>query len=92
MEKECAIVLYNGRVQGIGFRYTCRYLAKGFSITGYVKNLEDGCVELVAEGSREEINRFLQMIDESDLKPFIRHRTLEWQSATGKWTDFHVVH
>src|SRR5471030_2081507 len=47
-------VFYSGRVQGVGFRYTARTVAAGFEITGYVRNLPDGRVELVAEGDDSE--------------------------------------
>jgi len=83
-------VLFQGRVQGVGFRWACRDLSKGFSVTGYVKNLDDGRVEMVAEGDREEIEKFLKAIDESHLKPLIRSRTVDWQTASGGWRDFHI--
>lgn len=86
-----AIVFYSGRVQGVGFRYTCRSLAMEFAVTGYVKNLTDGRVELAAEGGCAEIEAFLRAIDGSDLKPYIRQRSVEWQAATGQWQDFHIA-
>ena len=92
MQTERAIAFFSGHVQGIGFRYTCRSLAKGFSVTGYVKNLADGRVELAAEGERTEIEGFLRAIEESDLKPFIRECAVDWQPSTGGWRDFHIEH
>ena len=85
-------VFYSGRVQGIGFRYACRSLAQGFSVTGYVRNLQDGRVELIAEGERGELEGFLGEIQESHLKPFIHQSTIDWQPATGEWRDFHIEH
>lgn len=55
-------VFYRGRVQGVGFRYTARRIAKTYAITGFVRNLADGRVELVAEGDQAEIDRFLAEI------------------------------
>ena len=55
-------VLFSGRVQGVGFRATCRWLAGGFDIVGYVRNLPDGRVELLAQGDAAEIDRFLGAI------------------------------
>ncbi len=55
-------VYYSGSVQGVGFRYTARALAKGFRVAGFVRNLPDGRVELVVEGAPEEIDRFLSAI------------------------------
>jgi acylphosphatase len=55
-------VLYAGRVQGVGFRYTARELARGFPVAGYVRNLPDGRVELVAEGEGDEVAAFLAVV------------------------------
>ena len=48
-------VFYSGHVQGVGFRYTAKTVAAGFEISGNVRNLSDGRVELIAEGAREEL-------------------------------------
>ena len=55
-------VYYAGRVQGVGFRYTVRSLASQFSVTGFVRNLPDGRVHLVAEGATAEVDRFLDAV------------------------------
>jgi acylphosphatase len=60
-------VFYEGRVQGVGFRYTVRRLAAGFDVAGYVLNLPDGRVELVASGDRGEVDGFLEAVRESEL-------------------------
>ena len=46
-------VFYSGNVQGVGFRYTAKTVSTGFEVTGSVRNLADGQVELIAEGSKE---------------------------------------
>jgi acylphosphatase len=61
-DQECRRVIFCGRVQGVGFRYTTRRIARGFSVTGFVKNLADGTVELVACGTAPEIQRFLDEV------------------------------
>ncbi|HWE36770.1 MAG TPA: acylphosphatase [Isosphaeraceae bacterium] len=53
---------YHGRVQGVGFRYTARRLAGGFEVAGFVRNLRDGRVELLAEGPGPEVAAFLDAI------------------------------
>ena len=58
----CKRVYYSGRVQGVGFRYTAQHLAAGFAVAGYVRNLSDGDVELVAEGEADEVERFLAAV------------------------------
>lgn len=71
-------IIYHGRVQNVGFRATARQIAQGYRVVGFVRNLADGTVELVAQGDSEEITRFLaalagrmaaliQRTDESDL-------------------------
>jgi len=55
---------YFGRVQGVGFRYTARDVAAGFAVAGYVRNLDNGEVELVAQGAAAEIERFLKALEE----------------------------
>ena len=53
----------SGDVQGVGFRYRANYAAKGLGLTGYVRNLYDGRVEIEVQGDRELISRFLGEID-----------------------------
>ncbi len=70
-------VMFEGRVQGVGFRYAVRELAKGFEVRGWVRNLADGCVELLAAGEPEELDEFLrEIVEESAVARHIRsHRT-----------------
>ena len=84
-------VLYGGRVQGVGFRYTTRTLATGFEITGIIRNLADGRVELVAEGSRDELTAFQKAIRDSGLGHFITHEKVTWADATGEFKGFSIV-
>jgi acylphosphatase len=65
-------VFYEGRVQGVGFRYTVKNLARGFDIIGTVRNLADGRVELHAAGDADEVADFLQAIRESALAGHIQ--------------------
>jgi acylphosphatase len=65
-------VFYEGRVQGVGFRYTVRNISKGYEVTGWVRNLPDGRVELHACGDAEEVRDFLTAIEESELNAHIR--------------------
>lgn len=55
-------VYFSGTVQGVGFRYATRRLAEGYEVTGFVRNLDDGRVEMVAEGRELEIQRFIAAI------------------------------
>jgi acylphosphatase len=57
-------VIFEGRVQGVGFRYTTKDIAKGFEVCGTVKNLPEGTVEMEVMGEREEVEAFLKEIAE----------------------------
>lgn len=54
--------IYSGHVQGVGFRWTAQGVAKGFAVTGFVRNLRDGMVELLAQGEAGEVGRFLDAV------------------------------
>jgi acylphosphatase len=73
-------VFYSGRVQGVGFRATCRWLAKGFELAGYVRNLPDGRVEVLTEGEATEIDRFMEAI-QSEMSGFIRESQTEVEQS-----------
>jgi len=65
-------VFYEGRVQGVGFRWTVRHIAKGFEVTGWVRNLIDGRVEMQLNGEQDEVRAFLDAIANSELRAHIR--------------------
>ena len=68
-------VFYEGNVQGVGFRWSVRNVAKGFDVTGSVRNLADGRVELLAAGAQDEVRAFLDAILESELRSHIRKQS-----------------
>jgi acylphosphatase len=68
-------VFYEGRVQGVGFRFTVKQLARGYDVIGWVQNLDDGRVEMQCSGELEEVEAFLEAIVESQLKAHIRSVT-----------------
>jgi len=76
-------IFYSGHVQGVGFRYTVKQVAAGFEVAGTVRNLPDGRVELVAEGSVDELKAFRQAIRDEGLDHFIRDEQMEWGEAQG---------
>jgi acylphosphatase len=82
-------IFFSGRVQGVGFRYTARSLAAGFEIAGFVRNLPDGRVQMVAEGAVEEIDRFSAAL-QKELGQYIFNRTETVRSASGKFADFEI--
>ncbi|MFH1062437.1 MAG: acylphosphatase [Candidatus Omnitrophota bacterium] len=83
-------VYYSGMVQGVGFRYQVRTIAAGCKVTGWVRNLVDGRVELVAEGAKETLENFLDQIDQS-LGDYIRNKQLSWNKPEGCFKTFQIV-
>jgi acylphosphatase len=84
-------VFYSGRVQGVGFRFQTKSVAAGFDVTGVVRNLADGRVEVTAEGSPEELKAFQEAVRESGLGPMIRDEQVSWSEATGEYRGFEIV-
>jgi acylphosphatase len=78
-------------VQGVGLRYTVKTIACGFEVTGTVRNLCDGRVELIAEGAREELEAFHQAIRESEVGSLIQKETVGWETAQGGLRGFEIV-
>jgi acylphosphatase len=84
-------VLYSGRVQGVGFRYTVKSVASGFEAVGIVRNLADGRVELVVEGVRDELEAFRGAIRESGLEGLIDNEAVTWSEAKNEFRGFDIV-
>jgi acylphosphatase len=84
-------VLYEGRVQGVGFRYTVKSAAAGFEVTGTVRNLPDGRVELISEGVRDELEAFQQAIRDAGLGRLIARENVTWSEPQGEFRGFAIV-
>ena len=80
---------YSGGVQGIGFRFTAERLAEELGIFGWVSNLGDGRVELVAEAAEDTLKDFLSQIS-GIFSRYIQDADVEWVPATGEFKDFGV--
>lgn len=92
MNRKRLHIFYSGRVQGVGFRYTVKSVACGFDITGTVRNLPDGRVELFAEGEHAELEEFQKAIQDSEVGGFIRNEEIAWPNPTGEYRGFEIVH
>ncbi len=82
-------VKYSGRVQGVGFRFTAERLARQRGLAGYVRNLYDGGVEVVAEGEEESLKVFLSDLD-SEMGRYIDDRIIEWDEPKGDFSIFEI--
>jgi len=82
-------MLFSGRVQGVGFRYTTRHIASRFRVTGYVQNLHDGRVRLIVEGNAAEVERFVTAVA-TEMAEYIHNQNDETLPATGEFPAFEV--
>lgn len=80
-------VFYSGRVQGVGFRFTTEDIARELGITGWVMNLRDGGVEVVAEAEESILKDFLSRIQQY-FRSYIRNAEVRWEEAVGEFRDF----
>jgi acylphosphatase len=84
-------ILYSGSVQSVGFRYSVKSVANGFEVTGTVRNLADGRVELLAEGTNDELEAFRQGIRDSGVDHFIQKEDVMWNEAKNEFRGFEIV-
>lgn len=83
-------VYFSGRVQGVGFRFTTEAIASRYAVTGFVRNLPDGRVEVVAEGARAEIDRFQDAIQHT-MRGNIRGVDARNGPATREFSSFRIT-
>jgi acylphosphatase len=85
------MVYYSGKVQGVGFRATTEAIAQDYPVTGWVKNLKDGRVQLLVEGPTDAVDDFLQAV-RTRWKRNIDKEQSEKQAVTGKYDKFMVAY
>lgn len=81
---------FAGRVQGVGFRYTTRNLAISYDVTGFVRNLADGRVELVAEGPAKEVESFVEAITDR-MRTYIQRCDAADEPVSGEFPHFVIA-
>lgn len=83
-------VFFSGHVQGVGFRYQTRELAKGFEVTGCVENLPDGRVRLEVEGEEAQAQAFLREVS-GQLQPFIKEMKVRSDMRPREFANFVIT-
>lgn len=89
--KKSLHAFFGGNVQGVGFRYTARNLARAISVAGWVKNLKDGRVELCVEGEEMQIESFLKELKKR-MERNIQTVETEWSAPSGKFSVFEITY
>jgi len=80
----------SGRVQGVGFRWTCGEEARRLGLCGWVRNLANGDVEVWAEGSAEKLENLLQWLRRGPSRAWVESVQYEKQKSTGKFRSFEI--
>jgi acylphosphatase len=83
-------VWVQGRVQAVGFRAFVQQNALQIGVTGWVRNVDYDRVEAVAEGTREQLNQFLQMMKRGPIGARINDSREEWEQVTEEFSSFRV--
>jgi len=83
-------IFYEGRVQGVGFRFGVRQIAEGFAVAGYAANLPDGRVEVFLQGDRAEVEGMEKEIAQSHLEGFIRRQQVQEVAVDSETKGFQI--
>lgn len=86
------VAVVKGRVQGVSFRYFATLTAQQLGITGWVRNLPDRTVEVVAEGTPSQLEDFLTFLHEGSPAANVAQVQVDWQTATGEFSDFSTIY
>lgn len=82
--------LVKGRVQGVGFRYYTLKSAQEKNLTGWVRNLRDGRVEVLAEGDQDRLNQLIADLRQGPISSDIDHVEVNFSNSAGEFKDFGI--
>ena len=90
MSKVRAHLVVSGRVQGVNFRYSTLLQAESLGLTGWVRNMPDGRVELVAEGDEVEVKQLVDWCRQGPRSARVDRVEVATEGATGEFDDFQI--
>ncbi|MBI2142378.1 acylphosphatase [Candidatus Woesearchaeota archaeon] len=85
-----AHIIVSGKVQGVFYRDFVRKEADKFGISGFVRNLQDGTVEIVAEGEEDKLNIFMRECKRGSLLAFVKNAEINYEEPTGEFEGFGI--
>jgi acylphosphatase len=80
-----------GRVQGVGFRWSAQRRALELGLVGWVRNLPDGSVQMLAEGPREKLAALLAWSREGPPHAYVDEAAADWSAATGEFDEYRIT-
>ncbi len=90
MDQTAKHVIFQGHVQGVGFRYTAHHIAGRYNVTGYVRNLPDGTVEMLLQGPAEDVDNCLRAVQD-EFEGYLRDTHVEPAPYNARYQDFRVA-
>ncbi len=90
MDKKRVHIYVSGRVQGVGFRFFTIRVAKDLNLKGFVKNLPNGRVEIVAEGDAESLARLIEAVRRGPRLARVDNIEVKWETPTGEFKGFYI--
>jgi acylphosphatase len=90
MEQTAKHIRFSGQVQGVGFRYTANRIAGRYNLTGFVRNLPDGDVEMLAQGPEQDIDHCIADIQDY-FAGYIRDTQTDPVPYNSRYTDFRIA-
>ncbi len=90
-KKAAMHVEISGIVQGVGFRRFAQKNALLLNITGWVRNKEDGKVEVYAEGKEEDLKKFLRLLEKGPIMAVVSSVKVSWEKPKGKYSSFKII-
>ena len=91
MEQTAKHILFSGQVQGVGFRYTANRIAARYNLTGFVCNLPDGDVEMLAQGAEQDIDNCIAEIQDC-FSGYVRDTRISRLPPDSRYTNFRITH
>jgi len=80
-----------GKVQGVNFRFETKFIAKNLSLTGWVKNLPDATVEIIAEGNEEKLKELIRWCTRGPQHAMVNKVETNWQEYKEEFTEFKII-
>ena len=91
-ERQQLHAIVHGRVQGVSFRYYTHEAAVRRRVTGWVRNLPNGTVEVTAEGLRSQLDELLAFLQRGPSGAYVTQVDVQWRRATGQFKEFRITH
>lgn len=86
-----AHIFVMGFIQGVGFRRYIKKKALSLGLKGWIKNLPDGRVEILAQGSKEDIAKLIKIAEKGNIFSFIKGVVVDWQKDEENFSDFEIL-